>query len=116
MSKSIVTKFENNSVFSGTPSECRHHLVFGTGFRRMAEDDGLWVPLLNKEHNMSPKGTIYQIHGNPAAEKLSKMLGQASWETQLLAEALEEATGMSAEEWRNRARKAFMARYGQSWM
>ena len=82
----------------------------------MAEDDGLWIPLLNKEHNMSPKGTIYQIHGNPAAEKLSKMLGQASWETQLLSEALEEATGTPTEVWRDRARSAFLARYGQSWM
>lgn len=80
MSKSIITKYEDYSVFSGVPAECRHHLCFGRGIRDKADADGLWIPLLNREHNMSQKGTINQIHGNPAAEKLSKMLGQVAFE------------------------------------
>lgn len=80
MSKSVITKYENISVFSGKPTQCIHHCVFGTGLRDLSEIYGLTIPLTNAEHNMSAKGTINQIHGNPAAEKLSKMLGQIAFE------------------------------------
>ena len=40
----------------------------------------IWIPLTNAEHNMSSKGLIYQIHENPAAEKLSKIAGQLAFE------------------------------------
>lgn len=80
MSKSIVTNYEDISAFSGAPTECIHHCVFGTGLRALSEIYGLTIPLTNAEHNMSPQGTINQIHGNPAAEKLSKMLGQIAFE------------------------------------
>lgn len=78
--RSAVTEYTDISAFSGSPAECRHHLIYGTAYRKMAEEDNLWIPLLNSEHNMSSDGIPYQIHGNPAAEKLSKMLGQAIWE------------------------------------
>lgn len=78
--KSILTKYDQYSVFSGYPKESDHHLCFGKGMRELSENYGLKIPLLNKEHNMSSKGTINQIHGNPAAEKLSKMLGQVAFE------------------------------------
>lgn len=80
MSKSVVTNYEDISAFSGAPTECIHHLIFGRGLRELADIHGLWIPLTNAEHNMSAKGTINQIHGNPAAEKLSKMLGQIAFE------------------------------------
>ncbi len=122
-SHSIITRYEDYSVFSGSPRECVHHCLFGVGMRELADSDGVWIPLLNREHNASSKGTIYQIHGNPAAEKLSKMLGQAAWESQYLAERLEMATDdcavtdvKTAEEWRNEARVAFRKRYGISYM
>ena len=76
MSKSIVTRYEKYSAFSGAPAECEHHLIFGKGVHKLADADGLTIGLLHKEHNLSPKGTIDQIHENPAAEKLSKMCGQ----------------------------------------
>lgn len=80
MSKSIVTNYEDISAFSGAPTECIHHLIFGRGLRELSDIHGLWIPLTNAEHNMSAKGTINQIHGNPVAEKLSKMLGQIAFE------------------------------------
>ena len=80
MSKSVITKYENIIVFSGKPTQCTHHCVFGNGMRQLADNYGLTIPLTNKEHNLSSKGTIYQIHGNPPAEKLSKMLGQVAFE------------------------------------
>lgn len=80
MSKSIVTKYEDISAFSGAMADCQHHLVFGRGKRDLADKYGLWIPLTNAEHNMSPNGLVYQIHENPAAEKLSKMVGQLAFE------------------------------------
>lgn len=80
MAKSVLTNYEQYSVFSGSPAESVHHLCFGNGMRDLSEKYGLKIPLLNKEHNMSNIGTINQIHGNPAAEKLSKMLGQVAFE------------------------------------
>lgn len=78
--RSAVTEYTEISAFSGRPAEARHHLVYGRGIRELAEEDLLWIPLTHAEHNMSPEGIPYQIHGNPAAEKLSKMLGQAIFE------------------------------------
>lgn len=105
--KSVVTEYENISVFSQRPAECKHHLVGGSGLRKLAEEDGLTIPLTNSEHNMAPDATD-RIHGNPIAEKLSKMLGQAIWE----------------KEWYRKfykgnedaARESFRQRYGESYL
>ena len=108
MSKSIVTEYEQFSVFSGSPADCRHHLVSGRGMRDKAEADGIWIPLLNREHNMSPNGTIHQIHGNPAAEKLSKIAGQLAFEKEHYRQLL----GLQDDP----AREAFRKRYGISYL
>lgn len=112
MSKSIITNYEDISAFSGVPSECIHHCIFGRGLRDLADKDGLWIPLLNREHNLSPKGTIYQIHGNPAAEKLSKMVGQLAWEKHYIAEKY----SVPFDDIENEAREAFRERYGVSYL
>ena len=112
MSKSVVTRYENYSVFSGSPAECKHHLLFGKGIRDLAEQDGIWIPLLNKEHNMSRSGTVNQIHDNPAAEKLSKIAGQLAWERQYLINKYQLPFDDLGEE----AREAFRLRYGQSFL
>lgn len=117
--RSIVTRYENFSTFSGSPMECIHHLLFGRGVRNLADDDGIWIPLLNAEHNMSSKGIKYQIHENPAAEKLSKIAGQLAWERKYLADRLAECEGVghqSSEDWMDEAREAFRRRYGESWL
>ena len=77
--KSILTKFEDISVFSGRKKQTDHHLIFGV-HRKNAEKFGLKIPLTNDEHNLSSRGTINQIHGNPAAEHLSRLLGQLAFE------------------------------------
>lgn len=74
--KSIVTDYAGICFFCGKPAECEHHLLFGNGIRELAEQDGLKVPACNKCHNMGKQ--IERIHENIMAEKLSKMLGQAS--------------------------------------
>ena len=106
--KSILTEYEEISVFSGRPTECMHHLIFGIGMRELAEQDGIYIPLTNDEHNLSHTGTINQIHGNSAAESLSKIVGQLAWEKHYIAEQ-----SLISE---HAAREAFRARYGRSYL
>jgi len=119
--KTILTKYPQYSVFSGSPATCSHHLCFGRygAWRTLSEKFGLHIPLTDAEHNMSSKGTINQIHGNPAAEKLSKMLGQVAFEEHYLAEKLasdENLGHQSAEDWMDEAREEFRRIFGESFL
>lgn len=108
----VVTRYTEVSAFSARPRECNHHLVFGSGLRKLAEEDGLILPLTNYEHNI---GSISErIHGNIAAEKLSKMLGQVAFEKEFYRKALEslQEVGGGADP----ARDVFMKRYGISYL
>lgn len=119
--KSILTKYEQYSVFSGSPAQCMHHCIFGKGsfWRKLSEEYGLKIPLLSKEHNMSPNGTIYQIHDNIAAEHLSKMLGQVAFEKKYLADKLASGENLghqSAEDWMDESREEFRRVFGESFL
>ena len=107
MRNSIVTEYPDISAFSGLPTECRHHLIFGSGLRTLADEDGLWIPLTHAEHNMSREGNLYQIHDNPTAEKLSKIAGQLAWERHAIL-----SYGYGEDE----VREAFRNRYGISYI
>ena len=112
--ENIVTEYTELSAFSTNAKECDHHLIFGSGSRKQADEDGLLLPLTNKEHNM---GAIPErIHDNPAAEKLSKMLGQVVWELHFTAKHLAKLTGKPVKECRSEAREAFRQRYGISYL
>ena len=123
MSKSILTKYPQYSVFSGSPATCIHHLCFGRygAWRELSDKYMLTIPLTDAEHNLSSNGTINQIHGNPAAEKLSKMLGQVAFEKDYLArklanvnkDGLDEKT---VDEWYDEAREAFRKEFGESFL
>lgn len=57
----------------------KHHLISGTSGRAFADKFGLTLHICDQCHN----GAVLpedRIHGNPRAEDLSKMLGQALWE------------------------------------
>ena len=121
MAKSILTKYDQYSVFSGSPKQCDHHLIFGKGsfWRNLSEKFGLKIPLLHCEHNTSSKGTIHQIHDNIAAEKLSKMLGQVAYEEYYLADKLANGENLghqSVEEWMSEAREDFRRTFGESFL
>ena len=109
--KSKVTEYNRYSAFSGSPAECQHHLIFGNGRHKLADEDGLIIGLLNKEHNASETGTKDQVHWNPAAEKLSKIAGQLAWERNYLIDKLGDFDEVSRE-----AREAFRKRYGESYL
>lgn len=94
--KSIVTEYETICFFCGEPAECEHHLLFGNGVRPLAEEDGLKVPSCNRCHNLGKMGE--RVHENPIAEKLSKKLGQAIYESKI------------------GTREEFRRRYGKSYL
>lgn len=95
----------------GQLAECEHHLIFGRGYRELANADHLTIAMCNKCHNL---GNISErIHGNPMAEKLSKKLGQLMWEKRYIEEAYEMATGETIS---SEANREFMNRYGRSWI
>lgn len=119
--QSAVTNYMDVSAFSSRPAECVHHLVFGSGMRKLADEDMLTIALTNSEHNASSKGTINQIHGNPAAEMLSKIAGQLAYERRYLAKKLAEVNEkgldvQSVDEWEEEARESFRKRYGRSYL
>ena len=78
--KSIITDYYDISTFSGKPNVVIHHTIFGNGLRELADKYLLTIFVTPEEHNCSSRGLIYQIHENPAAEHLSKMLGQVAFE------------------------------------
>lgn len=80
-SKGIVTEYTTICFFCGRPAECEHHLLFGNGTRELAEKDGIKVPSCHRCHNLGPVNE--RVHDNPMAEKLSKMLGQAIYESKI---------------------------------
>lgn len=113
--RSILTEYTDISAFSGTPAECTHHLIFGRGLRELADQDGLTIPLTNSEHNMSPHGQRYQVHENPPAESLSRMLGQVAWEKEYIASELCATESLKAILYKE-AREEFRKRYGISYL
>lgn len=74
-----VTKYTEYCIFCGKKATQTHHLIFGTSGRAFADKFGLLLPICPSCHNMGEFATD-MIHGNPKAERLSKMLGQAIWE------------------------------------
>lgn len=100
--KSIVTKYEDICAISGRRATEEHHLIFGRGFKELADEDGLVIPV-HREFHTGKHG----IHGSVAAEHLSKMCGQLAWEKHEIAEK-----GVSEDE----ARERFRARYGRSYL
>lgn len=112
-----MTEYTELSAFSARPKECDHHLVYGSGLRELSDQDGLILPLCNDEHNICRDGDRTKIiHGNAAAGKLSKMLGQVAWEEDYIARKLAIVTERTAEDCRSEARGAFRRRYGISYL
>lgn len=106
--KSIVTEYTEISAISGKPAQQWHHLIWGDAGakREKADEDQLILPLTAEEHTTGQKAE--RIHGNPMAEKLSKMLGQLAWEKEYYRKAAGNDT--------DPAREAFRKRYGKSYL
>ncbi len=105
--ETILTRYKGVSCFSGSLAEISVPLIWLDHNEALAREDGLMIPLKKEEYDQSKLGYVWQLRGNPRAEMLSHMLGQAIWEKHLIAE-----TGCSEEE----ARDRFTARYGDSYL
>lgn len=102
--KSTLTEYTKNCSFCGKPTTIPHHLLFGNASRKLADEDGLIIPVCENCHTLNPVKS--KIHDNPMAEALSKMLGQIAYEKNMI------ERGMDKEE----AREQFMKRYGRSYI
>lgn len=101
--KGIITEYNEYCIFCGRPVEATHHLIGGAN-RKKAEADGLKIPCCNNCYNMGQ--ATERIHGNPMAEKMSKMMGQLAWEKRAVAQGKTE----------EQARNDFRGRYGVSYL
>lgn len=96
----MITKYVNYCSLCGSPATEVHHLVLGNSLRKLAEQDGLKMPLCNNCHDV--------IHrGNQQANALSRICGQLLFEKNLI-----EKEGVTSDE----AREKFRARYGRSYL
>lgn len=94
----------------GRPAECKHHLIFGRAERKLCDEDNITIDLCNRCHNMA-SARLEQIHDNPMAEALSKMLGQALWEKEYILKHMS-LPFIDVDS----PRDAFMRRYGRSYL
>lgn len=127
--KSIVCEDNGYCIICGRPKQAIHHLIFGNGMRKEADEEGLTIPICNGCHNMQYTAfRTAQIHENSMAEKLSKMLGEATWERYDLAKELAEAkntisrlTGdennlVTAEQVIDSSETRFLAKFGRKYI
>lgn len=91
--KSILTDDLRHCIITGSPEAHIHH-VFGGANRSKSEEDGFIIPLHPDLHNMSNQG----IHFNREMDLHYKRLCQRYYESCI------------------GDRKAFIARYGKSWL
>ena len=104
MASVYITEYNDYCAICGKRAEAKHHLIFGTGLRALAEEDGLTLPLCNECHDIGVR--VSRVHDNPMAERLSKICGQLAYEK------AEVAVGASQED----ARVRFRTRYGRSYL
>lgn len=100
----IVTNEDRICAICGRTAECKHHLIFGRGLKKLGDEDDIYIMLCHKCHNMGDIES--RIHDNPMAEKLSKMVGQLAFEKKMVSEGMPE----------DDAREEFRKRYGISYL
>lgn len=93
----MITNYEDYCIICNRPKEHTHHCVFGVSKRKLADVDGLTMPLCQVHHEMMHRGDI---------QTLSKIIGQLFYERNKCAQ------GMTPDE----AREAFRKRYSESYL
>jgi len=93
-----ITDYTKYCFLCGKPTNEVHHLIYGGSLRKLADDDGLFLPCCRTCHE--------DIHGKGTAGKLSKILGQVIYELNYNVHKGEIED----------ARKVFRERYGRSYL
>jgi len=105
-----MSKLREKSKFCalcGAMETYEHHLIFGTGVRKLADEDDLIIDLCINCHTKGPD----RVHDNIQAERLSKMLGQMMYERDELAKMIDDSEGQ-----KDKVRQQFLKRYGRSYL
>lgn len=74
--KSIITEDMGHCYLCGGPKECIHHIIYGAGRRKIADQNGFIVPLCNRCHNMSDTS----VHFNKTIDRDLKAICQSVYE------------------------------------
>lgn len=88
-------KGERICALCGGPANEEHHLIHGSGRRKLAEEDGLKIDVCTRCHTLGPKA----IHNNPELDRELQKLGEMMWL---------EKTGGTVED--------FIQRYGKNYI
>ena len=94
----MLTEFSEFCVICGRPKTDIHHCVFGNSKRRIADTDGLTMPLCREHHEA--------MHNGKGMQVMSHIAGQLYFERNMCAQ------GLTPDE----AREYFRKRYGVSYL
>lgn len=93
--KSIIQTKKECYITKSTINLHKHHIFEGTANRRLSEEDGMWLWLRADWHNMSD----YGVHFNKELDLKLKRIGQKAWQ-----------------EYYNKTKEDFIARYGRNYL
>ena len=94
----MITNYSDYCLICGKPRTDIHHLIFGNAKRRLADTDGLTMPLCREHHE--------QMHNEKGMQAMSHIAGQLLYERNYC------MAGMELED----AREHFRHRYGVSYL
>lgn len=93
--KSIIQTEKECYITKSTTNLHKHHIFEGTANRKLSEEDGMWIWLRADWHNMSD----YGVHFNKELDLKLKRIGQKAWQ-----------------EYYNKTKEEFIARYGRNYL
>ncbi len=103
MSEPRVTKYMDCCAICGAPAAW-HHLLHGASNRKLADEDGLILPLCPAHHQYSDVAA----HVNQTIDRFCQIIGQLAFERNQLADG----KAKTIEE----ARQQFLDRYGKAYV
>lgn len=68
MRDSVLVKDMDHCLICGKDVINRHHVFFGTANRKLADEDGLWVPLCQRHHT-GREGVHFNLDFNRQLKK-----------------------------------------------
>ena len=103
MKDSIIVNMEyaQYDIIDGNPNTERHH-VFGGPNRKLADEDGLWIPLTKSHHTED----AISAHKCKEFQTLLHIIGQLAYEKKLVVDGKSE----------KQARECFRKRYRRSFL
>ena len=93
--KSIIQDKKQCYITESTYNLHKHHIFEGTANRKLSEKDGLWIQLREDWHDLSD----YGVHFNKELDLKLKRMAQRRWQ-----------------EYYNKTKEDFIARYGKNYL